>query len=132
MAGLRAMGVGARLTRGLGVGIALEVSEPAQAEALVDALRAQIEETLDRPTLALSAAGPALRRIETEVDGHDVIITVELSASQLDSLLDLVEELLEPEPTPTREAGIRLAPRVLGGERADPEPDEVIRAGGPE
>jgi len=140
LSGLRAAGAGARLGRGLGLGIALEMDRESQAGALVDALRAQVEEALDRPVVALSAAGPALRRLQMEPQERTVVLTLELSSSQLEGAMDLIEELFREgdraDPVPRG----RPVPRDGRGPRdgdapraapADPAPDEIIRADGP-
>lgn len=120
LAGARAFGAGVRVTRGLGAGIALEMRSEAEAREGERAVRAEIERTLDQTMVALSPIAPALRRVDVEPQGKDLVITVELSSSQVDELVDLVEDLLERSEQQARRREPALAP----------QPDEVVRPGG--
>lgn len=120
LAGARAFGLGLRVTRGLGAGAAVEMGGAAPAREAVAALRAEIDRTLDDTLIALSPVAPALRRVDVEAQGSDVIVTVELSPSQVDELIDLGENLWER----GEERAQRRAARPAG---PDPEPDAVLR-----
>ncbi len=120
LAGARSFGVGVRVTRGLGVGVALEMRDAAQAREAEAAVRAEIERTLDDPMTSLSALAPALRRIDAEAQDRDLILTLSLSDSQLDDLVELGEDLWEQAGERERRRGARRA-------LPPPEPDEVLR-----
>ena len=115
LAGARAIGAGVRVTRGFGAGVALEMRSEEQARAAEAAVRAEIDRALDQPMIALSPLAPALRRIDFETQNAELILTVELSTSQVDDLVDLAEELWERSDEQARR---RAAPA---------EPDEIIR-----
>lgn len=120
LAGARAFGLGLRVTRGLGAGAAIEMDHGDQAREAVAALRAEIDRTLDDTLIALSPVAPALRRVDVEAQGSDVIVTVELSPSQVDELIDLGEDLWE--------RGEERAERRAARPRAPaPQPDAVLR-----
>jgi hypothetical protein len=112
IADARAFGIGVRVTRGLGVGMALEMRSDDDARAAADGVRAEIDDALAEPMIALSPLAPALRRVDLEPQGRDLVSTVELSPSQVDDLVELIEDLVE------RDDEQALAP---------PTPDEVLR-----
>jgi len=115
---LEAFGLGARVSDGLGLGVSLEMGSANHAKALVSALRRTVEHALDDPLLSLSAAGSALRAIETDVSGSEAVITVDLREGQVEELVELVQDRLARKDAPA-------------GHDADkapaPAPDEVVR-----
>jgi len=118
LGGVRAVGLGARVSGGLGLGVALQMRDRTQARAATDTLRAEVDRALADPRVTLSALGPVLRRLQMEAQDGDVVLALELSGLQLADLIDLVEDLWNRDD----DRGGRPAPS-----RAPPEPDTVIR-----
>ena len=115
LAGARALGAGVRVTRGFGAGVALEMRSAEQARAAEAAVRGEIERVLDQPLIALSPLAPALRRIDFETEDEELVLTVELSPSQVDDLVELGEDLWERSEEQAR------------GRASPPTPDEIVR-----
>ena len=91
LAGAEAVAVGASLAGG-GVGLSVSVacSRESDAHRLAEAVRAAISNALSRPLLRLSAAGVALRRVQLEPHGADLLGTLDLDRDALESLVALI------------------------------------------
>lgn len=118
----RALGVGARIERGLGLTIAVETDTPEDASALAGEARARLEGLRSMPLLGLSPAGAALRRVQLDAQGGVAIATLDLDQGQLASLVQLVRDLLDRR----RAAALERARPERG---AAPSPDERLQAG---
>ena len=93
LANLRAIGAGARVSRGLAFGIVLRYAEPADARRVADMLSAQRERLLSSVMVSLSPAGPALRAIALEAEGSQLTIAADLDQERVDRLIELYESL---------------------------------------
>lgn len=138
LASVRAFGLGLRLRAGFYLGAALETRSSRDAQRLDAALRGQIEGLLEDPVTRLSVVGRALRRIDTQAEGSEVVVTARLTDGQVDQLLELWRELRrqardEGNAAPARGAGaeveLEAAPEPNSAEppavpEADPESDE--------
>ncbi len=92
--GLLALGLGARISRGLALSLRVRLADEALVGPIVEQLRLQRDALLDDPLVALSAAGPALRRVAAEGRGQDVLLAVDLDEALAERLVDLGEQLL--------------------------------------
>lgn len=116
---LRAVAVAARVSRGLALSVRVRLDDAALVAPLVEQLRLQRDAALDDPLLALSAAGPALRRVAAEARGEDLVLAVDLDDALAERLVDLIEQLLRREVR-----GGAREPRVP----RTTEPSDVTRA----
>lgn len=120
---VEALGLGARMSDGLGITVALDTDDPDGARAIEDEARERIGALLEDPAIGLSVAGTALRRVELDVRDGDVVATLDLDQEQLAAVVELGRLALARR----RAAAVRAqAERVLG-ERAPA--DERLRAG---
>lgn len=103
---VRAIGVGVRVRGGLAIAVAAETASEAGARRLEEAVTAQSDALLDEPLLRLSALGRALRRLEVESRGRELLVTLSLTNAQIDELLALWRELRSA-PAPAAEAAAR-------------------------
>lgn len=94
---LRAVAIAARVSRGLALSVRVRFDDAELVTPLVEQLRLQREAALDDPLLALSAAGPALRRVAAEARGEDLVLAVDLDDALAERLVDLAEQLLRRE-----------------------------------
>lgn len=92
---IEAVGIGVGLRTGVSVGAAARTGSSSDAQALASQLRGRVDQALADPMARLSVAGAALRRIEVEADGSDVVLTFALTDDQIDDLWDLWRELRE-------------------------------------
>lgn len=130
LAQLRGVGLGVRLRSGFGAGLLLEMADTTATLQLVGALEARLAQALDNPMMSLSAAGPALRAIEIEGDGRDVVVTVNLPEGRFEAILGLVDELVGDDVGGQRPGS--APPQYPGLRRDSPPrppvvPDEVLR-----
>jgi hypothetical protein len=119
MRAVRALGLGARIERGLGLTLALETDAPSSAQTLVAEARARIAALRADPMLGLSAAGATLRRIDLEADGQHVVLTLDLDEDQLASLVQLGRDAIAR----------RRAATERGRRERSMAPDERLEAG---
>jgi hypothetical protein len=119
VAGLRGLGLSVRLRDGAAAGVLLEMEDAEAAGRLEEAIRRRVAELLRRPLVSLSVAGPVLRRIRTEADGRDVVVTAEVRDDELPSLIDLFRELARRRAE--GEDGADAAPPL-----PLPAPDEIL------
>lgn len=112
LSAIQALGIGVRVRGGLAIGLAAETRENAQARQLEEALLARIDALLSDRLVRLSAVGTALRRVSVDAQDHEVVVTLALSNSQVDDLLELWRDLRRraredqdrpPEPPPPDE-----------------------------
>ncbi len=90
---LSALGAGARVSRGLALGLVFEFEteeRAVDAGVRVEAERAQL---LDQPLLGLSAAGAALRLVRVEAADRRLTVAVDLDQRRVDGLLELWTEM---------------------------------------
>lgn len=90
---VRALGVGVRVRDGLSIGLAAETATAAAASELEQALKARMGGLLRQPLLRLSTFGRILRRIKTEAQGSELVVTASLTNAQVDALLGLWRQL---------------------------------------
>jgi len=115
IAGARAFGLGAALGGGLGAEAVLSMRDEPNAAQAARALEGLIEGALDGGGLATAVTRPLVRQLAVEARGHDVHLTLNLSAERLDRTLSLLLAIWD---TPTRDRG---APQ-----RLEPTPDAII------
>lgn len=96
LSGARAVALGASLAGG-GIGLTLSVacSRESDARRLLEAIETARDAALNDPLLRLSAAGAALRRIQLEPRGADLLATLDLSRDAFESLVTLIREQLD-------------------------------------
>ena len=92
---LRAVALGARVSRGLGLGVVLRYDGPDDAEDARRRLQSERDRAMGNPLVALSAAGPALSAVGFEVDGPNLTAAVDLSQRRVDALVELWREMRE-------------------------------------
>lgn len=119
--GVRALGIGARVSNGLGIGIAAETRSPEDARALTSAVRDEIQRALREPAVSLTAIGSVLRRVRSAPEQSDAVFVVDLRDDLVEDAADLLEDLLE-------ERDERDPPAPRPDPPPPPEPDEVIRS----
>ncbi len=96
LAGAEAIAIGASLAGGgIGLTVSVACSRPSDAGRLADAARGGIDHALSDPLVRLSAAGVALRRIQLEPRGADVLATLDLDRDAFESLITLIREQLD-------------------------------------
>lgn len=124
LASLRAIAVGAGLSDGLALGVAVETEGAASAQRLAGLAQSQVESLLTEPLVRLSAVGRAVRRIRVEAQGPELVLTASVREPEIDALLALWRRLraepppaLEGEPSP--EAASEAA-SVVDDEPAEP------------
>ncbi|MCC6873459.1 MAG: hypothetical protein IT378_04045, partial [Sandaracinaceae bacterium] len=125
---VRALGAGASVTSGLALGLAARTESERDAERLAGAMRGWIDQVLAQPLLRVSVLGRALRRVETEPQGRDVVLTGSLTERQLEQALDLWDELRR---TPSAPPPGAPSGEPSGAPLADepPVPDEIVGPG---
>jgi hypothetical protein len=95
LAGAQAIAIGASLAGGgIGLTVSVACSRESEAGRLADTVRAAIADALSSPLLRISAAGVALRRIQLEPRGADVLATLDLDRDSLEAVVALVREQL--------------------------------------
>lgn len=96
LTGAEAIAVGASLAGGgIGLTVSIACSRESDARRLAEAVRAGIDHALSDPLLRLSAAGVALRRIQLEPRGTDLLATLDLDRDALEALVSLIREQLD-------------------------------------
>lgn len=96
LTGANAISLGASLANGgLGLTLSVACSRESDARRLTEALRGAIDRALSDPLLRLSAAGVALRRIQLEPRGADLLATLDLDRNALEALVSLIREQLD-------------------------------------
>ncbi len=123
-----AIAIGANLDHGLGLTVALACERDEDARELAASLTASIDAQLEQTLLALSPVGAALRRVEIEPQGHDVVVTLDLTVRQLELVVAVIRETLEArrEREPEPRASDRRPTDDLDA-RSVLEPDEILR-----
>lgn len=127
LAGLRGVAVGVDLAGGVQVGAVLEMGDEAEAGRVVEAVRGRIAALLERTMVRLSVAGPVLRRAQSDQDGRDAVLTVRVREEEIDSLIELYEEVRRSDRPGTDAADDGPAPPRAPP--SPPEPDEILRPG---
>jgi hypothetical protein len=126
-----ALAIGANLDHGLGLTVALACEREADAVELAASLESAIAEQLEDALIAVSPVGAALRRVEIEPQGHDVIVTLDLTERQLELVVSVVRETLEARreriETPPERAP---EPREPTAPTEPLAPDEILRPQG--
>lgn len=104
LAAAQAVAIGASLANGgIGLSVSVACARSSDAERLAEAVRGGIDTALSDPLVRLSAAGVALRRIQLEPQGADLLATLDLDRDAFESLVSLVREQLD-EAREAREA----------------------------
>lgn len=123
-----AVAIGANLDHGIGLTVALACERDSDAAELAASLEATIAAQLEDTLMALSPVGAALRRVEIEPQGRDVVVTLDLTERQLELLVSVIRETLDAR----RERA--TAPRERSPEPPEPTeprealaPDEILR-----
>lgn len=115
--------LGAQVSRGLSFGIALRCDEDPSAAALGQALQRPIANLLRNPIVALSPAGPALRRIRIEAQRRQLHVAGEYTQEHIDRLLELLGSV-EEDPSLLRGAMRRPSPPPAPAETPAPTPTD--------
>lgn len=96
LTGADAIAIGASLARGgIGLSVSVACSRESDARRLAEAVRGAIDTALSDPLLRLSAAGVALRRVQLEPHGADLLATLDLDRDAFESLVTLIREQLD-------------------------------------
>ncbi len=96
LTGADAVAIGASLARGgIGLTVSVACSRESDARRMAAAAGAAIDNALSDPLLRISAAGVALRRIQIEPRGADVLATLDLDRDAFESLVTLIREQLD-------------------------------------
>ncbi|MEM1416355.1 MAG: hypothetical protein AAGH15_15710 [Myxococcota bacterium] len=88
-----ALALGARVSRGLALGLLLHFADAQDASRLRDAAVAAKDATLGMPLVSMSPAGPALDALEVEARGGDASFAIDLDAARLAALLGAADLL---------------------------------------
>lgn len=112
---LESVGIGARIARGLGATIVLELETVEGTSALEAGLRTQVEALRADPLVRLSTVGGALRHLDFEATGRALTITADLDEEELEAAVALAREALDR----------LLAPEVPDAPREPTEPIEL-------
>lgn len=94
LAGLRGIGAGARVSRGLALGLRLRFDDAAHADEIVGLVRRQRDVWLDDPLVQLSGAAGVLRRAGLEARGVEVVAAIDLDDATLDRVIEAAPRLL--------------------------------------
>ena len=91
--GLRSVGLGLRLSGGLGFGGMLVLENAERARTLSTLLTSQIETLKNNMMVSLTPLGPIVRSVEVEHRGTDVVITLNVPQERLDRLMAFADSL---------------------------------------
>lgn len=132
LADVRAIGVGLRVRGGLSLGVAAETTGAESARRLERTVIDETDALLEQPLMRVSAIGRALRRLEVESQGREVVLTLSLTNAQLDDLLSLWRELRTardedgaPRERPAGDAGPLADPTLVPPEPPAADPGEA-------
>lgn len=93
LTGSDAVALGATLAHGgVGLTVVIACARESEARRLAEAARTAIDTALDDPLVRLSAAGMALRRIDLEPRGADLVATLDLDQDALEDVVALIRE----------------------------------------
>jgi hypothetical protein len=96
LAGADAVALGASLANGgLGLTLTVACARESDARRLMEAARGAIDQAMSDPFVRISAAGVALRRIQIEPRGPDLLATLDLDRDAFESLVSLVRQQME-------------------------------------
>ncbi len=107
---MRALALGARVSRGLGATLLMELDASGSARDLRGAIDDAREAALEQPLVRLSSLGGALRSLEVEADGARLGVRADLDDEELAAVVALLRERLDgllagpTEPSAPREA----------------------------
>jgi hypothetical protein len=87
----RAVGLGARVSVGLGVGALFAMRDGDAAELLTRSLRDDLDALVNQPVISMTPIGPALRRININRSGNDVNVAFDLQQERVENLFALAE-----------------------------------------
>lgn len=102
LSSVRALGIGVRVRSGLSIGLAAETADAAAARELERALLTKLDALMDEPLVRLSTLGRVLRRVRTEAQGSELVVTASVTDPQLDSLVSLWRDLRATAAAPDR------------------------------
>lgn len=91
--GLRAIGLGFRVSSGLGFGGMLNFANATQARGLATTLRTQLDTLKNNIMVSLTPVGPIVRTVQVEHRDTDVVITLDIPQERLDRLLEFADSL---------------------------------------
>jgi hypothetical protein len=120
LASMRALGLGARVSRGFGATLAIELDAAGSARDLRGAIEDARDAALAQPLVRLSSVGGALRGLDVEADGPRLLVRADLDDDELAALVAVLRERLDG-----LLAGEPLAPAPTEAPRL-PAPDETL------
>jgi len=108
----QAIGIGVRIGSDAGIGAIVQMDGPPDARGLVDWVRARSRALLDEPMVALSVAGPVLRRIQCEANGRDAVLALDIRADQILDLMELYRQVIAARGADSPQADRSDVPRA--------------------
>lgn len=120
LSSMRALGLGARVSRGFGATLVIEFDAAGAARDLRGAAQDARDAVLAQPLVRLSSVGSALDALEVEADGARLVVRADLDDDELGAVVALLRERLDA----------LLAGAPLPSEPTDPPrlpaPDETL------
>lgn len=95
------LGIGLRVANGVTASAIVRADSDENARALLASMRAYKEQLIRTPFLSFTPFGGALQTVQLEAQGHDVVLAADLSAAQLQGLIEFITADA-PQAPPTR------------------------------
>lgn len=132
---LRTLGLGARVSRGLGLTFVAVMASDEAATDLATKAREALQRLTSNPIVAISPAGAVLNHLETNAEGKDVTVALDVTQERLDRILGFADRMIEriggvagaaaggtPSPSPSAAAAPAPAPAPDAPAPAAPTP----------
>lgn len=91
--GTQAVAFGARVSRGLSIGVVAVMETGDHAQGLTSLLQSSLDQLMQHPLVAMSPLGGALRRFRITQRGSDVNLAFDLTQERMERLFSLVDSM---------------------------------------
>ncbi|MBC7171756.1 MAG: hypothetical protein H5U40_04985 [Polyangiaceae bacterium] len=109
---LKTLGLGARVSRGLGMTLVAVTSSEEAATTLATTARDALQRLMSNPLVMISPAGAVLSNLETRTEGAEVIVGLDITEERLTRIFGFADRMLGAlgGPAPSAAAAATAAP----------------------